>query len=383
MSQEENSNEQDLPSYQKDQIERFKREEERRKQWRKEIEENTAMQQYFEQFSPESVKSFLDSYFVYKNLWVEYGAMYSKMMEDDSIHWVSKASEYLELIQQKKLFDLQCLWRAEKIELPDVQLTFDFKIWEENVFNCPFLEPITLDEIELMQQFLCQDNADTEMGWFDGWQDYEEIKEAYNTDNSNRNFPDWYDFYNGRKGTGVYMLLPDIRGDKEEFYLDIWRASKKEEWAEQQRQHIQNQPAQKKYLNYYEKDLVGWFVSTFENKEVQGYQKAYEWSNKNGDDKEMLEEDLELLFDADEYVPIESNMDWKEAIRIAAQKYRLRKTAEALPEAYEQYLMNIQMGIGFASENNLFDSFIKIKEDRIQTIITARKLNGEPEDLNF
>ncbi len=222
-----------------------------------------------------------------------------------------------------------------------------------------------------------------EMGWFDSWQDYEEIKEAYNTDNANRNFPEWYDFYNGRKGTGVYMLLPDIRGEKEEFYLDLWRASKKKEWDENQKKYPLNNPASHKFINFYDKDLVAWFVSTFENKEVQHYYKAFEWSNKNGDDKEMLEEDLELLFDADEFVPIESNMNWKEAIKIAAQKYRLRKTAEALPEAYEQYLMTIQMGIGFASENDLFNDFTKTKEDRINHILLARKLNGEPEDLNF
>ena len=383
MSIEENKDEQDLPSFQKDKIEGIKREEERRKQWRQEMEENSSIQQYFEQFNPDSVKSFIDTYFVYKNIWVEHGDLYSRLMQEGEIHWASKASEYLEYILQKKLFDLQCLWRAEKIELKEVQLSIDFQLWEHNIFNCPFLEPISAEDIELMQQFLNQDNADTEMGWFDNWQDYEEIKEAYNTDNANRNFPEWYEFYNGRKGTGVYMLLPDIRGEKEEFYMDLWRESKKEEWAEQRRLHEQNSVEQKKYISYYEEGLVDWFVSTFENKEVQHFYKAYKWSNKDNNDKEMMEEDLKLLFEADEYVPIEANMDWKEAIRIAAQKYRLRKIAEALPLAYEQYLMNIQLGIGFPNENRLFESFQNIKQDRINCILIGRKLNGEPEDLNF
>ncbi len=383
MSQEENNLEQDLPSFKKEELEKLKREEERRKQWRKEMEENTAMQQYFAQFTPESVTSFIDSYFIYKNMWLEYGGMYSKMMEDNSIQWVSKANEYLEYIQQKKLFDLQCLWRAEKIELKDVQLTTDFKLWEHNILNCPFLEPISADEIELMQQFLTQNNADTELGWFEDWQDYEEIKEAYNTDNANRNFPEWYDFYNGRRGTGVYMLLPDIRGEKEEFYLDLWRDSKREEWAEQRREYEKNKGESLKRISYYDKEVVAWFVSTFENKEVQHLYKAFEWSNKNDDDKETLEEDLDLLFDADEYVPIESNMDWKEAIKNAAQKYRLKKISEALPEAYEQYLMTKQIGIGFANDSGLFKTLLGIKEDNIKRILIGRKLNGEPEDLNF
>ena len=40
-------------------------------------------------------------------------------------------------------------------------------------------------------------DVNTRLGFMEEWQDYDEIKEAYNTDNKTGNFPEWYDFYNG------------------------------------------------------------------------------------------------------------------------------------------------------------------------------------------
>jgi hypothetical protein len=126
-----------------------------------------------------------------------------------------------------------------------------------------------------------------------------------------------------------------------------------------------------------------WFVNTFENKKLQQYRKAYEWSNRSSDDRETLENDIELLFDAGELVSIESNMDWREAIKMAANKFRLKKVAEALPEAYEQYLMNIQLGIGFPVSDHWEMETEQLIDIYKKTIFVGRKINGEPEDLNF
>lgn len=379
----DNNNQQDLPSFKKDQLNQLKQEEENRKQWRKEMEENVAIQAYFNQFTESSVKDFIESYFVYKNLWVTYGKNYVERMHSDGVKWVEKAQEYLKMILQKKLFDLQCQWRAGNIELPQVEICFDFRMWEENILNCPFIEPITPDDIVLMQQFLNSGDVQTELGWFNDWQDYEELKEAYNTDNANRNFPEWYDFYNGRRGTSVYMILPDIKGEREKFYMNLYRENKQ---AEKQTENTDPQPpvVSKPYISFYDKKNTEWFVNTFENKEIRELYKGYEWSNRSDDDRERLESDLDTLFDADEYVPIDANMDWKEGVRIAAQKYRLSKIANALPEAYEQYCMNLQMGIAFGlDEHNVFSAYEEIRQEWREKIIEGRKLNGEPDDLDF
>lgn len=34
--------------------------------------------------------------------------------------------------------------------------------------------------------------------------------------------PDWYEFYDERMGTGALLLLPDIRGKKENYYIDLF-----------------------------------------------------------------------------------------------------------------------------------------------------------------
>jgi hypothetical protein len=85
------------------------------------------------------------------------------------------------------------------------------------------------------------------------------------------------------------------------------------------------------------------------------------------------------LYEADEPVAMEANLDWAEAIKITAKKYRNQKIAEALPQACEEYMINIQMNIALNTEKR--DSGIrKIYEDGI---LKGRKLNGEAEDLDF
>lgn len=343
-----------------------------------EMKANTAMQQYFNQFATLSVDSFIDSYARDKKWWIEYGKRNLERKENHSIKWVTKAADHLATIQQKKLFDMQCLWRAEKITIPQVQLCYDFKLWEKDILNCPFVEPVSDDDIHLYAQYLLSENAinDENGRWsIDEWQDYDEIKEAYNNENANRNFPEWYDFYNSRRGTSVYMILPDIRGEKEEFYMELAR-------EENRSQNPQQPYIPENYLWYTDGDKKEWFIKTFETKEIQEYYAAYEWSQRNAGLREDLDYYLYTLYEADEPVAMEANMDWAEAIKRTAIKYRNQKIAEALPQAWEQYMLNIQMGIAFQNERKFRtkDSIRKIYEEGI---LIGRKLNGEPEDLNF
>ena len=344
-----------------------------------EMEANTAMQAYFKQFASYSVATFIDCYARDKKWWINYGKRNVDKKEYHSIKWVTKAADHLATIQQKKMFDMQCLWRAEKINIPQVQLCYDFKIWEKDILNCPFLEPVNEDDIHLYAQYLQSDNAidDDENGrWsIDEWQDYDEIKNAYNNEDADRNFPEWYDFYNSRRGTGVYMILPDIRGEKEEFYMELAR-------KEERSKNPQPPYIPENYLWYTDVEKRDWFIKTFETKEIQEFYAAYEWSQRNAGLREDLEYYLYTLYEADEPVAMEANMDWAEAIKRTAIKYRNQKIAEALPQAWEQYMLNIQMGIAFENERKFTtkDTIRKIYEEGI---IKSRKLNGELEDLEF
>ena len=344
-----------------------------------EMKANTAMQEYFKQFASYSVNSFIDCYARDKKYWINYSKRNLERKENHSIKWVTKAADHLATIQQKKLFDIQCLWRAEKITIPQVQLCYDFQLWKKDILNCPFVDPVSEDDIHLYATYLQSDNAlndDNNGRWsVDEWQDFDEIKEAYNNDNANTNFPEWYDFYNSRKGTSVYMILPDIRGEKEEFYMKLAR--------EENRSKKPQEPyIPENHLWYTDKDKREWFIKTFETKKIQEYYAAYEWSQRNAGLREDLEYYLHTLYEADEPVAIEANMDWAKAVKITAIKYCNQKIAEALPQAWEQYMLNIQMGIPFQNERKFTakDDIRKIYEE---AIIKGRKLNGEPEDLNF
>jgi hypothetical protein len=87
------------------------------------------------------------------------------------------------------------------------------------------------------------------------------------------------------------------------------------------------------------------------------------------------------MWDAEEPVPIQAHSDWKTAIKNAARTYERKKVAEALPQAWEQYRMNIDLGIGFPVTDPKTENWIvnMFKE----TILRGRVLNGEPEDLMF
>ena len=75
--------------------------------------------------------------------------------------------------------------------------------------------------------------------------------------------------------------------------------------------------------------------------------KVYEAWGAFIEKEDMLREDLDVLLYAEENIPVEENEDWKEAVHIAAARYRTQKIADNLPAAYEQYKMNLTLGISF------------------------------------
>jgi len=235
--------------------------------------------------------------------------------------------------------------------------------------------------VKLYIKFLMQSDEVHDSMWYE-WQDYEEIKEAYQVDNANRDFPEWYDFYNLHKGTTALMMLPDIRGEKENFYFSLYHEAHRVEREARQAEWDKKRKDTRPFLPTHDNKYMEWYINTFENKETQRMYKAWEWNNRNSDLRETLESDLELLFSADEPVAIEAHHNWAEAVQKAAARYRIKKIALALPQAWEQYMINIQTSIGFP-ENERFDSYHSITQTHVNQIIEGRILNGEPGDMDF
>jgi hypothetical protein len=356
--------------------------------FREELQKNEVMQKFLEDAYPNSKEGFISEYAHAKVRWIEYGPKHVEWNERDDLQWYHDAMARIGEIQQKKLFDMQCQWRAEKIEIPEIKITRDFYYWEEYILDCPFIPPATEDDIGLYIQYLHSSNFEKKQGWLDRWQDYDEIKEAYQSENANRNFPEWYDFHNGRTGASAYMLLPDIRGEKEEFYLDFWRKElhKKSEEQRKETEAVKsiaeaagislNNPLP--HLGFHKRGWLTWFVTTYEDKETQ---KAFEQyggeSIYHSDNDESVDNDLDTLRDSETPVAIEGWYDWKEAIHRAAHKYSTEKIIEALPLAYEKYRMNIELKI----------PFLELKPDEDvwyrNAILRGRELNGEPKDFDF
>lgn len=355
-------------------------------QWTKELMENPAVQEYCKTYQKYSMDSFCKAYANIKASGLKWGEMYQRLNEQKQNEWIDLAFEHLSIIQQKKLFDAQCLWRAEQLEIKEIEITFDFRAWEEDILNCSFIPPITLQEVDWYCQYLSQNNAEFEQDGFQDWQNYEEIKEAYETNNENRNFPEWYDFHNGKTGNGVLLTLPDIRGKKEKFYQSLC--------IEDSRKHdppisyVKDPELEKPYMNIFDTKLHITLAQLIEDKQtsklITEYLKGTEHHRTY--ENERADENLQYLSEIkDELIPIEAHDDYRVALNRAVESYRSKKTIEHLPLAFQKYKATYQLGIslGTEREKEQFKTYMDIGKNWKEAILRGRELNGEPKDFDF
>jgi len=349
--------------------------------WAKEIKENESIQTFFEQYHPSSVDSFTKSYVLQKYLAYKFADLYASELERQETRWIYKAEKHLEVILQKKLFDLQCAWRAEQIDLEGVEICFDFTVFEHDIFNCTILDEITEEEIKLYSDFLMSGHASLYNDG--GWQNYTTYKEEYIAGTDESNIPEWYEYHNLKTGKGSLFLLPDIRGEKEEFYLDLFREESRKEYEKKEAENptvFDKRP----YLSCYEDDILNLFYTTFENREYRNLWKNYRLYSKRWDDgkNEHLEEMLREMSKSSEIIPIESHYDYTQAIELAYHKYFFGKIAECLPIAHQQYLFNKQMNLSSNKERR-DDFYPDLRKRHFDNILKGRELNGEPRNLDF
>lgn len=361
-------------------IQELLEEKELKLKWRKELAENETVQNYFKNYSATSVTYFIDSYLNSKHNWVKFGNMYKEIADRKESQWIDAAHEHLNVILQKKLFDLQCLWRAEQIKLEGVNICFDFTFWEQDIFNCPFLEPITASEIEMYQEYLLKGDFEFyRYGVGYDWQDYDELKEAYQSEDADVEMPSWYDFNNTRTGNSRLLLMPDIRGEKEDFYNNLVFKDREEKALKEVQPEVNADLDSRPNLPYHTENMYSFFINTFEDKEVQ--KKFNSYINKL--DYDVIEDYVsivEALLNANELVPIKAHYDFKEALNLAYHEYRCGKITEHLPMAYEQYLFNKKMGFSLGEKNN---NYQEIKDIHLERLLNGRALNGEERNLEF
>ncbi len=325
--------------------------------------------------------------------YTQHGAMYYGIKQKAEGKWLASAFACLKEIQEKKLFDMQCLWHAEKITIPNVDASIDFMTYKDDLLNCPYLDPITDEDIEIYQQYLKSNNYELDAGediYRRIFSSFERLREAYNGDDDEEgiNIPEWYDFHNGRTGKGVYMTFPDVRGEKEMFYqrlgADVEEVIKQEKAKTKDKEAaIIPTPINKKPdLQLHDKSVISFFVNTFEDKKTQNiYRKQSKMFDYLENEEYDYYEMLGILSQHCEIWPIEDHYDWREALNKCLERYSKSKITEALPLAYNQYKMYKEMGIPFEKDSNYDNNYIvDIIKGRI---LAGRKCNNEPEDFDF
>ncbi len=349
---------------------------------KKELQTLPKYQAYLAQFNPVSVENFINRYAFDKFMYLNYADTYQRQVENDLIGYRELAEERLWEIQQKKLFNLQCQWRAGQISLPEVDISYDFQKWQHNIRNCPFLEPITEEEIDLYIRFLRSNDSDDSEYRAD-WQEYEEITASHQNrdeDDSQSNIPAWYQFYDTYNNTASLMDLPDPRGEKEEFYLNLYFAKQKQNNADTEVMLPSDPQSMLPSIDCFDNKQIEDFVRICETRKELELYRNYSSFQDIDDDMEELEEALSILQEAHEVVAIETHHNWKEAVIKAARRYQNSQIALALPSVYEEYQFKHQANIGYDNDSEVDDSWM----NNIKTqIIQGRLLNGESPDFNY
>lgn len=343
-----------------------------KERWKMELENNPDVQEYLKKYRSSTISFFIDSYVQNKYLAYKYRKHYADQVERDRSIWIEEATKHLALILQKKLFDMQCLWRANQLEISEIDIALDFSIWEIKIFECPFLEINTLD-LELYSEFLLSGKTHYLEPIEGDWQDYEFYKDS--DDGSERELPAWYQYHNFKTGNGSLLQLHDCKGEKEKFYIGLSEGHKTENKATSE--YLQDE---RPFLFDFAEEATEDIVNQFEDAEAKKYIQNYLRYNKSSDMD--IDELWYNLSNVEECIPIESHYDYKQALEKAYNNYFFGKVAEHLSIAYSQYLFNRKMNISTADILGR-DVYDNLRKKLCSSILKGRELNGEPRDFNY
>ncbi len=344
------------------------------KKLKKELENNPRYWRFFGQFEPSSVRSFIIEYARLKAYYLLFGEQNMEQVQQTSLQFLEDAWDLLWAVRQVSLFELQCQWRAEQLELPEIEVSFDFYTWEDNIQKVPFLPPVSRGEIDLLDAFLSSDKYDP--NWFQlcDWQDYEQIREADGMDEVEIPLYRFFLEYTGRE---FLLRLPDIRGEKERFYLELARK------RDTRILLAGCSSDQRPRLHFNRISQVEEFMIKFEDPQLFHYHQACKKIRKQLPDEELLRA-VYVLEEAEDTIPIESDLNWRNAVLKAGKKYQQEKIKEALQAVYVEYLYRLDAGVRMnpcrASHRCTHKHMV---ETLRQIILEGRLLQGEPANFNF
>ena len=362
-----------------------------RQQTEDELKNNPAIQEYFSEYNKFSVDGFIRNYAIKKSIYITQGPVILNNRENEELKFKVLAEEALWSIQQKKLFNLQCEWRAEQVKLKGIEHCSQFLLLSANIQHCPYITPISRAELELYIKYLKSGHVGN-LYWIDTWQDYEAYKNDHLHHTQSREeeknmmatrIPSWYSFYDYHMGTDVLMNLQDQRGEKEKKYKSLARKQTAEEIK---KQNLHRQLDDRPFINPFDAAMIEKFIKEFEDKKLMKYYRAVEGFNNSLDANLDVEEAISTLKHACDAISLDSSDDWREAIIEAARNYELKQIANTLPIVFQEYHFRHENSINYTLseiDKKRAEGAFQLCEKARKQILIGRLIAGENEDFNF
>ena len=293
---------------------------------------------FFEPYNIASIEPFIKAYAEEKAKLMTDGKDLSMRDAYLLLYDEEEAHKHLWEIQQRKLLELQCRWRAGFIDLPEITQAYDFEYWGVFIERCPFLPPITPDEYERYIQYLQSDEYERQEIFFIRWQNYDLLIQYDDDDVPGLPYPAWYEYCDTVLGD-EWKHLPDILGEEEKKYRKAIREKRAAEFPKK------NPEEYKPSLYTSDSKVMEAFIRQFESQEMLRYFLAVQASSKRKEQDEDLDAAVAYLKKIDEPIPMGEAKDWREGILQLAEQVKRKILVRGCENAYKEYRRRESMGL--------------------------------------
>lgn len=355
-----------------------------------EIKKNRYLHNYFDTYNTDSVESFMLNYATKKaHLAENYSYYINEIYQYKELEYREITEKTFNLILQKKLWNMQLQWRANQIDIKEIRVTWDFLFWSRNISSCPFLPKVTASEVEILKQFLSDSSFMNQTdGWYYNWQNYDEL--MYKDEDDDISLPEWYEFYDNHMGTGLLLQLPNLRGEKEDYYGDIGR----QYFLEKSKKEIKDPPPTYAEIPPHifsdSKEMLK-FAQTFEEDKhfVELFNLNNELYNQRSTENEIsdfeIDKAIDLLKEAEFPVQINGGSDWRKAIVQCSQQYLNSIVINEIDTVFEEYKMLSEIGLSKNDNESILNEYDNdsLTDIIIRNVLKGRELCGEPPTLDY